>query len=106
MAARLANGPRELDVLGWMGRTALELIGQGGLGYSFDPLVEDASESTGDAIKTLLYVPFYHSTIAALITAYARQTDYGEAPHPQAFPPVPLRLRHTCVPSYGYRTFS
>ncbi|EMD37251.1 hypothetical protein CERSUDRAFT_113894 [Gelatoporia subvermispora B] len=54
IAARLAEGAQELDVLDWMGRTALELIGQGGLGYSFDPLVEDASESTSDAIKTLL----------------------------------------------------
>ncbi|EMD33549.1 hypothetical protein CERSUDRAFT_67761 [Gelatoporia subvermispora B] len=54
MAARLGNGPQELDVLGWMGRTALELIGQGGLGYSFDPLVEDVSEPTGNAIKALL----------------------------------------------------
>lgn len=60
MAARLEKGPQELDVLGWMGRTALELIGQGGLGYSFDPLVEDVSEPTGKAIKALLYV---HSSL-------------------------------------------
>ncbi|OCH93349.1 cytochrome P450 [Obba rivulosa] len=54
IAARLQNGPQEIDILKWMGRTALELIGQGGLGYSFDPLVEDASDPMGDAIKTLL----------------------------------------------------
>ena len=31
----------KIDVLSWMTRTALELIGQSGLGYSFDPLIED-----------------------------------------------------------------
>lgn len=52
--ARLTSGPREIDILKWMGRAALELIGQGGLGYSFDPLVEDASDPVAEAIKTLL----------------------------------------------------
>ncbi|KAF8150633.1 cytochrome P450 [Crassisporium funariophilum] len=40
-AHRARNGPQEIDVLSWMTRTALELIGQSGLGYSFDPLTED-----------------------------------------------------------------
>lgn len=38
----------------WFGRTALELIGQGGLGYSFDPLVADVPNAFGDAMKALL----------------------------------------------------
>ncbi|KAG5635673.1 hypothetical protein H0H81_010450 [Sphagnurus paluster] len=37
---KVAEGPQELDVLHWMGRAALEMIGRGGFGYSFDPLVE------------------------------------------------------------------
>ncbi|RPD54899.1 cytochrome P450 [Lentinus tigrinus ALCF2SS1-7] len=42
----------ELDMLSWMGRTALELIGQAGLGYSFDPLVDDTpADQVGHAIK-------------------------------------------------------
>lgn len=41
-------------MLGWMGRTALELIGQGGLGYSFDPLVEDKADAYGEAIKAIM----------------------------------------------------
>ncbi|TFK40020.1 cytochrome P450 [Crucibulum laeve] len=41
--AKLKNGPQEIDVTHWMTRTALELIGQSGLGYSFDPLAEDAT---------------------------------------------------------------
>ncbi|OBZ67576.1 hypothetical protein A0H81_12405 [Grifola frondosa] len=49
-------GVGEVDMLGWMGRTALELIGQAGLGYSFDPLVEDVPNPYGDAIKNYLPV--------------------------------------------------
>ncbi|KAG6814475.1 hypothetical protein H0H93_012909, partial [Arthromyces matolae] len=39
---KLVNGAQEVDLLHWMGRAALEMIGQSGFGYSFDPLVEDA----------------------------------------------------------------
>lgn len=42
-----------------MGRTALELIGQGGLGYSFDRLLEESKDEFGDAIKQLVYVPSF-----------------------------------------------
>ncbi|KAI0760477.1 cytochrome P450 [Fomes fomentarius] len=41
----------EVDMLSWMGRTALELIGQAGLGYSFDPLVKDTPDTLAHAIK-------------------------------------------------------
>ena len=40
-----------MDMLTWMGRTALELIGQAGLGYSFDPLVADKPDDYATAIK-------------------------------------------------------
>ena len=40
----------------WMGRTALELIGQAGLGYSFDPLVSDSPDEFMVAIKSFGYV--------------------------------------------------
>lgn len=33
---------------------ALELIGQGALGHSFDPLVGDATDDFGDSVKQLL----------------------------------------------------
>ncbi|CCM01003.1 uncharacterized protein FIBRA_03051 [Fibroporia radiculosa] len=51
---QVAGGTEEIDMLNWMGRTALELIGQGGLGYSFDPLVEDAHNEYGHALKNLI----------------------------------------------------
>ncbi|KAI0657157.1 cytochrome P450 [Cubamyces menziesii] len=51
IASRVKDGAREIDVLNWMGRTALELIGQGGLGHSFDPLTEDKADDFADAVK-------------------------------------------------------
>ncbi|KAG6847206.1 hypothetical protein H0H93_009509 [Arthromyces matolae] len=41
---KLVNGAQEVDLLHWMGRAALEMIGQSGFGYSFDPLVEGARQ--------------------------------------------------------------
>jgi len=54
-ADRTKDGPREIEVLSWMSRTALELIGRSGLGYSFDPLTEDG-------------VPHPYSTAAKLLS--------------------------------------
>lgn len=48
--------PVELDMLSWMSRTALELIGQAGLGYSFDPLVADHQDEFAAAVKEFQYV--------------------------------------------------
>ena len=57
IARRVKDGQQEIDVLDWMGRTALELVGQAGLGWSFDPLVNDTVDSNlGTAIKALVYV--------------------------------------------------
>lgn len=57
MSVELKDGQTEIDMLGWMGRLALELVGQGGLGYSFDPLVANTHNTFGEAIKLLLSVP-------------------------------------------------
>ncbi|TFK27104.1 cytochrome P450 [Coprinopsis marcescibilis] len=38
----ISRGKTEIDILSWMSRTALELIGQSGLGYSFDKLEPDS----------------------------------------------------------------
>lgn len=56
ITARVKDGPKDLDIVGWMGRTALELVGQGGLGYSFDPLVEDTKDEFADSVKAFVYV--------------------------------------------------
>ena len=54
METRVRDGPKELDMLSWMGRTALELVGQGGLGYSFDNFFEDSTDAYGESVKLFL----------------------------------------------------
>ena len=44
----------ELDINGWMARTTLEMLGQAGLGYSFDNFDEDSTDEYGEAIKMYL----------------------------------------------------
>ncbi|KAI0746322.1 hypothetical protein C8Q80DRAFT_1271236 [Daedaleopsis nitida] len=41
---RMRGGAQAIDMIGWMGRTALELIGQGGFGYSFNSKSRTPSE--------------------------------------------------------------
>ncbi|KAF6760456.1 cytochrome P450 [Ephemerocybe angulata] len=41
---KVEEGPQTVEMHNWMTRTALELIGQSGLGYSFDPLTEGGTE--------------------------------------------------------------
>jgi len=46
----------KIDVSLWMTRTALELIGQSGLGYSFEPLTEDGNDHIfSKSVKELVY---------------------------------------------------
>ena len=53
----LYDATAEIDMLNWMGRTALELIGQAGLGYSFDPLKDDVTPDVyAEAIKQYVSV--------------------------------------------------
>ncbi|KAM5533683.1 hypothetical protein V8D89_012650 [Ganoderma adspersum] len=47
-----APGSKEVDILKWMGRAALELLGQGALCYSFDPLVDDTTNDFAEAVKS------------------------------------------------------
>lgn len=57
MAFQTKDKPAELDMLAWMSRAALEIIGQGGLGTSIDPLLPDPNSITayGKSIKNLMY---------------------------------------------------
>ncbi|EKM49764.1 uncharacterized protein PHACADRAFT_265422 [Phanerochaete carnosa HHB-10118-sp] len=68
----------EVNVMEWMCRTALELIGQGGLGYSFDSLVANSTNEFGIALKEFIpttfalhiwraLAPFYTSYIPLVI---------------------------------------
>ncbi|KIK05288.1 hypothetical protein K443DRAFT_3951 [Laccaria amethystina LaAM-08-1] len=54
IAKKVSNGPQEIDVISWMGRTMLEMIGQSGFGYSFDTLAENATPNPySSALKRL-----------------------------------------------------
>ncbi|KAF9048760.1 cytochrome P450 [Panaeolus papilionaceus] len=54
-SAKTASGPQEIDLLAWMARAALEVIGQSGFGYSFEPLTEDgASHPFSGCVKNVI----------------------------------------------------
>ena len=44
----------EMDINGWMARTTLEMLGQAGLGYSFDNFFEDSADEFAEAVKLFL----------------------------------------------------
>ncbi|KZT70365.1 cytochrome P450 [Daedalea quercina L-15889] len=91
LETRVKNGPQEIDMLSWMGRTALELIGQGGLGYSFDKLVEDQKNPYGESLK--LFFP----TVSKLgLVSMA-------LPYIRAIVPARLRSLASIVPIAGVR---
>lgn len=51
MKAKSCDGPQEMDIMEWMGRVALELIGQGGLGYSFNALEGTIKNDYAEAVR-------------------------------------------------------
>ncbi|KAJ7479698.1 cytochrome P450 [Mycena latifolia] len=44
LTSKVADGPSEVEILRWMMRCAVELMGQGGLGYSFDNLTDNSDD--------------------------------------------------------------
>ena len=55
MLKEVGSETKEIDVLKWTGRTALELLGQGALGYSFDPIVDEPDDNTyAECVKEFL----------------------------------------------------
>ncbi|TCD67732.1 cytochrome P450-dit2 [Steccherinum ochraceum] len=58
ISAQVKNGAREVDMVKWVARAALEFIGQGGMGYSFDSLVSNEPNAHRDAVKALLPAVF------------------------------------------------
>ncbi|KAE9386988.1 cytochrome P450 [Gymnopus androsaceus JB14] len=72
---QLKNGPQiqEVDILSWMGRTALELVGQAGLGYSFDPLTNEEcahpySRIIKELLPTLMRVQFWRMNVLPFVS--------------------------------------
>ncbi|KAM5539995.1 hypothetical protein V8D89_006327 [Ganoderma adspersum] len=61
LESQVEHGPKDLDILAWMGRTALELIGRGGLGYSFDPLVAESRDVFTESVKS--FIPAFNDAL-------------------------------------------
>ena len=55
-----------LDMNGWNGRTTLEMLGQAGLGYSFDDFVGESSDEYGDSLKLFLCVTRHNRPISLI----------------------------------------
>lgn len=54
MHSKLAQGTSEMDMDLLFACTALELIGQAGLGYSFDSFDENVPNAYAEAVKAFL----------------------------------------------------
>lgn len=54
MLAQINSGATEVNIVPWMERAALEVIGQAGLGCSFDPLTEEADNVLGATAKAIM----------------------------------------------------
>ena len=58
----LRFGPAEIDMLVWMSRVSLELIGQAGIGVSFDNLAADSPPNeymvAAKQLMCIVFLPF------------------------------------------------
>lgn len=54
LARKVKNGETEINVMTWMSRAALEYIGRGGFGFTFDALNENSSSEYSEAVKMLI----------------------------------------------------
>ncbi|KAJ7600333.1 cytochrome P450 [Mycena floridula] len=69
--SQLDGGPAEIDMFHWLTRTALEMIGQTGLGYSFDSLTDAPAHPYADSIKELVPLSFSLFTARTYIVPWA-----------------------------------
>ncbi|KAM5543449.1 hypothetical protein V8D89_002700 [Ganoderma adspersum] len=87
----LKHGPQEINLVNWMGRTALELVGQAGLGYSFDSLTEESMDTYGSALK--VFIPSLYS-----LALYLQFWPYIEAA-------IPLSVRRLLAQKLPHKGF-
>ena len=52
--AQVGDQKTTVDIMAWLTRTALELIGQGGLGVSMDSLGEPIHNPLADSVKMMM----------------------------------------------------
>ncbi|KAI0314380.1 cytochrome P450 [Amylostereum chailletii] len=70
---QVADGPKEIDILDWMSRLALEAIAQGGMGHTFGAL-EGKNDEYGRAVKQTMST-FAKVQMAAVFLPFV--TRYG-----------------------------
>ncbi|KAF7768284.1 hypothetical protein Agabi119p4_7527 [Agaricus bisporus var. burnettii] len=69
---QVKTSPKEIDVLHWMTRTALELIGQSGMGYSFDSLESSQKADLHPYSRSVKRLGgFLAGPLAAVLASYA-----------------------------------
>ncbi|THH27299.1 hypothetical protein EUX98_g6892 [Antrodiella citrinella] len=55
IATQVKDHPKaDVNVASWSSRAALEIVGQGGMGYSFDPLIDTTPNEYANALKNLM----------------------------------------------------
>ena len=61
---KLTSGPmvQEINMFDWLSRLALELVGQAGIGYSFDTLADGEKCEYTAVVKDLMFVFFDRRT--------------------------------------------
>ncbi|KZT30178.1 cytochrome P450 [Neolentinus lepideus HHB14362 ss-1] len=64
---KIKSGVEEIDMLDWMKRTALELIGRAGLGHSFDVMQDGSIDEYGSSIKSLFPILYDFAMFLAAI---------------------------------------
>ena len=68
--AQVGQQRTTVDIMAWLTRTALELIGQGGLGVSMDSLGEPIHNPLADSVKMMMWVPIRSDHIVYTLNAY------------------------------------
>ena len=97
LATRVPNDgmARVLDMNAWMARKTLEMLGQAGLGYSFDSFVEDSSDPFGESLKMFLYVT---SSVPWTVRTLTRLINMAAQPCVQPISEIRLPYRATLIP--------
>ncbi|KAH8115673.1 cytochrome P450, partial [Phellopilus nigrolimitatus] len=68
----VSKGKEHIDVMAWVSRAALEYIGQGGLGYSFDALDERETNTYSEALKSMLHTLFRISFVRTFLPWFVK----------------------------------
>ncbi|TDL20047.1 cytochrome P450 [Rickenella mellea] len=105
LARQVRSGAEEINVMQWMSRAALEYIGQGGMGYSFEALDDMKTNEYSSAVK--MFVPtsfgliFWRQFIHHFmwISPSVRRTFVEWVPHPlvQRFRSIVDTMHRTSV---------